>query len=225
MSVVCLNDHHPDTDRQRSQQPPEPDPRTIALLMDPDVGITDRDIAAKLAQTHTFDWIQRTVATWYMQVQTGKSTGTGGLINRLDLRWGPGPFPEKFRLTDLYQRHWAQTDTDDTWANDHNHEAPAPPPPAPPLPRQDPTSTEALLWSTILNDLALQMTQHTFDTWVANTQLHSLDDNTAVILAPSPPVQEWLDDHLNATIRRSLSRCLRRSVTIRITIPKGDLAP
>jgi hypothetical protein len=71
------------------------------------VGI-DPHTAAILATEHEFSWIQRQVAKWWTQVQAGKSTGPGGLIHRLNKRWGPGPFPEKFKTTDLYSRHWHQ---------------------------------------------------------------------------------------------------------------------
>lgn len=219
MSVVCLDDHLPNTDEQVAG----PDPRTVALLTDPDVGIDPAD-AIDLAAKHTFDWMQRQVATWYIQFQRGKSTGTGGLLHRLDMKWGPGPFPEVFRHTDLYRRHW-QTEN---WPSLAAQDDPAHEPvhnPSPPKPLPVPTTEDERIWVAVLEDLALQMTRSTFDTWVQDTRLLSLDREewVAVITAPNPTTQTWLTERLYATIRRTLGGHLRHAVTVRIIIADPSL--
>jgi len=111
---VCLSNPIllPETDKQCTDNSAQ----TIALLTDPEIGI-DPETAAKLATEHEYDWVQRQVAIWWTQVQHNKSTGTGGLLNRLARGW-TGPFPKSFKKTDLYRRHWpAEPTTADKWTD------------------------------------------------------------------------------------------------------------
>lgn len=184
----------------------------------------DPAAAVHLAASHTFDWVQKQVATWYIQLQRGKSTGTGGLLHRFSMKWGPGPFPEVFRQTELYRRHW-QTES---WPG---LAAPADPHPnsvddlSPPRPLPVPTTEDEHTWVAVLEDLARQMTRITFDTWVQDTRLCSLDREewVAVITAPTASAQTWLTDHLYATIRRTLGGHLRHGVTVHIVVAAAAL--
>ncbi len=85
---------------------PEEQARTLALLLDPDIGVSEKQ-AARLAALNRFDWVWAQVAAWWADPKSrGKA---GGLVNRLNRNWKPGLFPEAFRQTAIYGRHVAQT--------------------------------------------------------------------------------------------------------------------
>jgi hypothetical protein len=77
------------------------------------------------------------------------------------------------------------------------------------------------VWQETLNQLRLQMTRSTFDTWLAGTRLldvqRSLPDDTNVYIieAASSMAVDWLENRLKETITRALARMTGRPVQVK----------
>jgi hypothetical protein len=71
-------------------------------------------------------------------------------------------------------------------------------------------------WAKALAELSLQMTPATYDAWVKDAALASLDLETgrAVIAAPTDSARDWLDSRLGPTVRRTLGGILKHSVHV-----------
>lgn len=83
----------------------------------------------------------------------------------------------------------------------------------------DPNDPLVVAWEKVKGELKLQMTEGTFQTWVADTRLVSLevDEKTggrAVISYPNKYGVEWLSKRLYATIRRTLGGIYKISFTV-----------
>jgi hypothetical protein len=72
----------------------------------------------------------------------------------------------------------------------------------------DPSIDErtALQWAAVLGELALQMTQATYDTWLRGTELVATRDHTFVVAVKSSYAVDWLNTRLANTIRRTIHR-------------------
>jgi len=77
-----------------------------------------------------------------------------------------------------------------------------------------PGREDLALWQTALNELELQMTRATFDTWVRPTELLAWESQaenngsarTRVVLGtPNEYVKDWLENRLYTPIQRTLS--------------------
>jgi len=82
-----------------------------------------------------------------------------------------------------------------------------------------PNDPLVVAWEKVKGELKLQMTEGTFQTWVADTRLVSLevDEKTggrAVISYPNKYGVEWLSTRLYATIRRTLGGIYKISFTV-----------
>lgn len=79
--------------------------RSFAMLTDPDVGMI-RGNALKCARLHTFSYIVKQTATWYV---SRRERGAGALLKRLS-DWGNfppySPVPDAFLESELYRRHY-----------------------------------------------------------------------------------------------------------------------
>jgi hypothetical protein len=79
--------------------------------------------------------------------------------------------------------------------------------PAPKLPGEvsDPALAEAQqLWRVALDELALQMTRETFNTWLKPTQAMGREDSTLYVRVENRYIQDWLSHRLLPTILRTV---------------------
>ncbi len=68
------------------------------------------------------------------------------------------------------------------------------------------TETDTQTWSTTLDELQLQMTQATFDTWLRDSRLWRVEDNTFVVAVKNGYAKDWLENRLLTMIKRTLAR-------------------
>lgn len=84
------------------------------------------------------------------------------------------------------------------------------------------------IWSSLLNQLAAQVTRATMNTWVYTCRVGEWDPNRQeiTIIAPNAPTCEWLQDRLLNTMRQQLVGITGKQTQIRIVIdnsPKHEL--
>jgi len=72
------------------------------------------------------------------------------------------------------------------------------------------------LWQQILPKLKLQMTQSTFDTWLANSTAECTN-GTLVIMAHSTFAKDWLENRLQSIIQRTATRITGHPIQIVFT--------
>lgn len=80
------------------------------------------------------------------------------------------------------------------------------------------------VWHTALGELQLQMTKATFDTWVKQTHVVAYEDGAFIIGVENGYAKDWLENRLHATIQRTLTGILNRSVEIRFVV-QASAAP
>jgi chromosomal replication initiator protein len=74
------------------------------------------------------------------------------------------------------------------------------------------------VWQAALGELQLQMTKATFDTWVKQTHVVAYEDGTFIIGVQNGYAKDWLENRLHATIKRTLTASLNRSVEVRFVV-------
>jgi len=74
-------------------------------------------------------------------------------------------------------------------------------------PPADPALTEQ--WSEILNQLETQMTQATFDGWLKNTKLVSINDHVWLIGCENEFIVDWLENRLINNIERTVKQVIQ----------------
>jgi len=100
--------------------------------------------------------------------------------------------------------------------------AAAPGTPAMALPRINTTLGEMdvqTAWQGVLDDLQLQMTRATFETWLKNTRVVGYEDGVFTIGVPNTYAVEWLDNRLLPTIRRAVVKLMGCPVELRFVVP------
>jgi hypothetical protein len=71
----------------------------------------------------------------------------------------------------------------------------------------EPVPAEALrLWTSCLNELQLQMTRATFDTWLRGSQVVEATDGTLTIVVRHAYAVDWLHNRLMPVIQRTVAR-------------------
>ena len=82
------------------------------------------------------------------------------------------------------------------------------------------------IWHATLGELQLQMTKATFDTWVRPTHAINFDAESGAMSVGvhSPYAKEWLENRLQATIQRTLTGIIGRSVQVEYIV-KDKHAP
>lgn len=80
------------------------------------------------------------------------------------------------------------------------------------------------IWHATLGELQLQMTKATFDTWVRPTHAINYEDGAMTVGVHSPYAKEWLENRLQATIQRTLTGIVGRSVQVEYIV-KDKNAP
>ena len=71
-------------------------------------------------------------------------------------------------------------------------------------PKPDPPDEKARFWKEVLGELKLKVTKATFETWLRDTRLLSLDEKKAVIGVKNGFVKDWLENRLRKVVKRTL---------------------
>jgi hypothetical protein len=74
------------------------------------------------------------------------------------------------------------------------------------------------LWQSVLDQLQLQMTQATFDTWVKETWFISLNQQELIIGTKNSFAKDWLENRLYPVISRTVCQILQQPVKLRFVI-------
>ncbi len=74
------------------------------------------------------------------------------------------------------------------------------------------------IWSAALGELQLQMTQATFETWLRDSKLLRYEEGTFVVAVKNGYAKDWLEHRLLATIKRTLTRLVGRTVDVKFVV-------
>ncbi len=74
------------------------------------------------------------------------------------------------------------------------------------------------VWQAALGQLQLDMPKATYDTWVRDTRLITCEDGAYVIGVENAYARDWLENRLQATIRRTLTGIVGHSVDLRFVV-------
>ncbi len=91
-------------------------------------------------------------------------------------------------------------------------------------PPEEPERPEDQIWRAVLDELQLETTRATFNTWLRDTRLVACEDGVFVIGVRNGYAKDWLENRLASTIRRILSRHAGREVEVRFVVeePNAD---
>ena len=78
------------------------------------------------------------------------------------------------------------------------------------------TAKDRKLWQQVLKSLRKELTTLKFNTYLAQSELLSVQEDKAIIVVPTPFIKAWIEDHLAHPIQEVLGRNLRD----RTIIPK-----
>jgi chromosomal replication initiator protein len=73
-------------------------------------------------------------------------------------------------------------------------------------------------WEAALDDLRLQMTQATFDTWLKSSELVGCEDDTFVVGVANTYARDWLEHRLLPVITRTLARRAGHPVDVEFVV-------
>lgn len=80
------------------------------------------------------------------------------------------------------------------------------------------------VWAATLDQLKLEMTRATFDTWLRGTHAQSGEGGEYVIGCQHAYAKDWLEGRLNTVILRALKRIVGGPVTVRYVVLTGAKA-
>jgi chromosomal replication initiator protein len=80
-------------------------------------------------------------------------------------------------------------------------------------------------WKTTLEELELQMTRATFNSWLKDTELVSSDEQQYVIGVPNKHAKAWLEKRLHGTILRTLTAVTQEDVDLHFIVLGEEVAP
>jgi chromosomal replication initiation ATPase DnaA len=85
------------------------------------------------------------------------------------------------------------------------------------------TTTPTEIWQTVLDQLQMQMTQATFDSWVKDTRIVSPAGDEAingrlVVRCKNEFAKDWLESRLYPTVSRTINNVLGRPVEIEFVV-------
>jgi hypothetical protein len=86
-----------------------------------------------------------------------------------------------------------------------------------------PSDQERLRWHSVLDELELQMTKATFDTWLKDAQLLGCDGPVYVIGVHNKYAQEWLENRLHPMILRTMNAVMQTEVQLRFEVWNPDI--
>jgi len=78
------------------------------------------------------------------------------------------------------------------------------------------------LWSQVLEQLQLELSRPTFETWIKTATAERLENNCLVIRTPNPFARNWLHKYYINTIANAVKDILGYSVEIYITVAESD---
>lgn len=81
------------------------------------------------------------------------------------------------------------------------------------------------VWEATLNQLQLQMTHGTFDSWLKGTYLLSAANGTWQIAVKSTYAQDWLENRLRKTIQRTLDKVAEKPVQLQFVVLPEESVP
>lgn len=81
------------------------------------------------------------------------------------------------------------------------------------------------LWNQVLSALQLQMTRATYDTWLAGTTLVSVNEEACVIAVKNQSAQDWLQNRLYETIKRTLTSLMGQEIPLRFIVTANGTGP
>lgn len=81
--------------------------------------------------------------------------------------------------------------------------------------------SRASIWRIALDDLRLQMTQATFDTWLRDSTLLACRDDALVVGVRNTYARDWLENRLYDVIQRTLRRLTGREVEVEFVVVGG----
>jgi hypothetical protein len=160
-----------------------------------------REVAGIASHDLDFVW------AWVRYVEAHPNLGAGFL--RAQLRGSTWPAHKKDaqeRERERWREQWQSRENED------------------PLPRSTPSSREQAMarygispemmqvWEKVQEELALQMTRATFDTWLSGALLLCVDGGRATIGVRHAHAVDWLKNRLDGVIQRTLARHLDRPV-------------
>lgn len=73
-------------------------------------------------------------------------------------------------------------------------------------------------WKATLNELELQMTRATFNSWLKDAELVSVDENKYIIGVPTKHAKAWLEKRLHGTVLRTLSAVTNTAVDLHFIV-------
>jgi len=78
------------------------------------------------------------------------------------------------------------------------------------------------VWQSVLGQLQMEMPKAAFDTWVRDTQVVGLEDDTLVVGVQNAYARDWLESRLRSTVRRKLVGLMARPVDVRFVVWSGQ---
>lgn len=79
------------------------------------------------------------------------------------------------------------------------------------------------LWNQVLEQLQLQLSRPTFETWIKTASAERLEDNCLIICTPNPFARNWLQKHYIKIIANVVQNILGYPVEIYLTVKRDDL--
>jgi len=108
--------------------------------------------------------------------------------------------------------------------SDEKAVAPEPLPlPTPPASEYQMPPTTAVLWQSVLDELALQMAQATFNTWLRDSKLRLNGGTAAVVYTRNTYAADWINARLRDTVNRTLSAIAGRELIIEACAECADV--
>ena len=76
--------------------------------------------------------------------------------------------------------------------------------------------TEA--WQSVLGLLQMEMPRASFDTWVRDTEVLSLEMGVMIVATRNAYARDWLESRLTSTVQRLLIGILHQSVSVQFVV-------
>ncbi|WP_035994615.1 chromosomal replication initiator protein DnaA [Leptolyngbya sp. KIOST-1] len=81
------------------------------------------------------------------------------------------------------------------------------------------------LWEEVLNQLQVELSRPTFETWIKPAQAQTLSDRALVISTPNPFARNWVQKHYAGTITQVVNNILGKAIELQVTVvPEGETA-
>ena len=160
-----------------------------------------REVAEVAARDPDFVW------AWVRYVEAHPNLGAGFL--RAQLRGSTWPAQKKDPGARQRERRWQEWQSQEA---ENDPPRPALSPREEAMARYDIAPETMEVWKRAQEELALQMTRATFDTWLRNALLLRVDDGRATLGVRHTHAVDWLKNRLDRVIRDTLGRHLDRPV-------------